>query len=200
MRKIFLMIILLMSNKAFANQNLSNKQIIYLVLQNTQEYAIHNMMGHEGNQVFIHPTKGYEVVKDKNGKILENHFNAGSYNYALPTKEPLKHYAMDITPWIRFGNYPKDPTTKQYRYNTYAFDLMDGIIKTLDQKINSQLNTTQDKFCCEDVLSEFETYFKNTKPNPIFYYFDHNKKINKDDMVLVIKSLQESLAKKYSSK
>jgi hypothetical protein len=198
MRKIFLIIILLMSSKAFADQGLSNKQIIYLVLQNTQEYAIHNMMGHEGNQVLVHPTKGYEVVKDKNGQILEKHFNAGSHNFASPTEEPLKHYVIDINPWIKLGNYPEDPSTKQIRYNTYAFDLMDGIIKTLDQKINSKLNPLPDEICCEDVISEFETYFNNTKPNPIFYYFDKNKKIDRDEMFHVIKSLQESLAKRYS--
>ena len=195
---IFLTLVFLINQTAYANQELSNKQIIYLILQNTQEYAIHNMMGHEGNQVFIHPSKGYEVVKDKNGKILKNHFNAGSHNYASPTRDPLKHYALDISPWIKFGNYPQDPTTKQYRYNTYAFDLMDGVIKTLDQQINSQLSRIPDKFCCEEVLKEFETHFNNTKPNSIFYYFKKNEKIGEEDILFIIRSLQKSLAKKYS--
>jgi hypothetical protein len=191
-------IILLISSNAYANKNLSDEQIIYLILQNTQEYAIHNMMGHEGNQVYVHPIKGYEVVKDKDGNILKDHFNAGSYNYASPTKEPLKHYELDIAPWIKLGNYPKDPTTKQYRYNTYVFDLMDGIIKTLDQQINSKLKTAPDKLCCNKALHEFKNHLKSTKPNSIFYYFQKNKKIDKKDMLLTIKSLQESFAKKYS--
>ena len=42
MKQIFLIIILFISNEAFAGQNFSNEQIIYLILKNTQEYAIHN--------------------------------------------------------------------------------------------------------------------------------------------------------------
>lgn len=173
MKKIFLVIILFISHEAFAGQKFSNEQIIYLILQNTQEYAIHNMMGHEGNRVHVDPIKGHEVVKDKNGNVLKNHFNAGSYNYASPTKEPLKHYELDIDPWIKFGNYPKDPTTKQVRYNAYVFDLVDGIVKTLEQQsISSKLNTIPSKLCCDKTLDEFKIHLNKTKPNSIFYYFN----------------------------
>ena len=68
------LMLILAANISYANDNISEEQIIYLILQNNQEYAIHNMMGHEGNQVYIHPTKGYEVVKDKDGNILKDHF------------------------------------------------------------------------------------------------------------------------------
>ncbi len=179
--------------KNLANKNFTNQQIIYLVLQNTQEYAVHNMMGHDGNSVYIHPVMDYEVVKDKKGNILKNHFNAGSYNFYSPTQKPLQHYELDIEPWIKYGNYPKDPTTKEVRSNYYTIDLVDGIIKTLDQKINSQIKDVPNSFCCEKTLREFETYFGNTKPNSIFYYFHNNKKIDKKDLSLIIQSLQKSL-------
>ncbi len=116
-------------------QNISNEtelpdqdtiNIIYYILQNTQENNIHQMRGETGNVVLVNED-GREAVYDANGDIVTNLYNKGSYNYYDHTKEPIKKFIGDMLPWIEWGNDPDDPTTQLERLYYYTFDFGYGI-------------------------------------------------------------------------
>lgn len=104
---------------------------IYFILKNTSEVHIHQMRDENKNQVMIKTKKengGYpEAVFDKNGNIVTNSYNKGSFNYFLYTKDPLKHFGVDILPWLVLGNAKDDPTTFNERLYYYLQDLNRGI-------------------------------------------------------------------------
>lgn len=112
---------------------------IYTVLQNTPELHMHQMNGEVDNTVYIHPVKGYEIVKDKNGNIIKEGPNMGTYNYYLYNKEPLHHFLYDIEPWIRWGSYEKDPTSLNQRIKFYLMDLRIGTEKFLNLNVDNKI-------------------------------------------------------------
>ena len=99
---------------------------IYTLLFNTAELNTHRMNGEVDNQVFIHDS-GAEAVYDKDGIIVKNCENMGSYNYAHYKKEPLLHFSVDILPWLRWGNCREDSTTVEQRVNAYIMDIAEAL-------------------------------------------------------------------------
>jgi len=99
---------------------------IYTLLYNTVELNTHRMNGETENQVFVHDSGG-EAVYDKNGNLVKNCENMGSYNYAHYKKEPLLHFAVDIIPWLRWGNCREDTTTQAQRVSAYIKDIADAL-------------------------------------------------------------------------
>jgi len=97
-------------------------------LAHTSEASIHQMRGATGNQVFRHTDGHREAVYDKDGKLVQDGINDGSYNYAHPVEEPLKHFNRDILPWILWGNSRTDPTTVEERLDAYSRSLGGGLI------------------------------------------------------------------------
>ncbi len=96
-------------------------------LANTSEVSIHQMRGATGNQVFLHTDGHREAVYDEKGKLVQDGINDGSYNYAHPIEEPLKHFNRDILPWILWGNSRSDPTTVKERLDAYSQSLGGGL-------------------------------------------------------------------------
>lgn len=96
-------------------------------LSHTSETSIHQMRGATGNQVFLHKDGHIEAVYDDKGKLVQDGINDGSYNYAHPIKEPLKHFNRDILPWILWGSSEKDPTTVEERLDAYSRSLGGGL-------------------------------------------------------------------------
>jgi hypothetical protein len=96
-------------------------------LSHTSEASIHQMRGATGNQVFLHTDGHREAVYDRKGKLVQDGINDGSYNYAHPIEEPLKHFNRDILPWILWGNSNSDPTTVKERLDAYSQSLGDGL-------------------------------------------------------------------------
>ncbi len=107
---------------------LAHQQIIYAILAHTNESAIHQMRGETDNRVFIHED-GREGVYDKNGNLVTNGYNDGTFNYANPKNEPLLHFTMDISPWIQMGISETDPTSTIERIYAYMGDLEAGIVR-----------------------------------------------------------------------
>jgi hypothetical protein len=54
--------------------------ILYTILQNTTEVRIHQQNGAKDNQIYISPDGHKEAVYDKNGKLVKDGINDGSYN------------------------------------------------------------------------------------------------------------------------
>ncbi len=107
---------------------LAHQQIIYTILAHTNESAIHQMRGETDNRVFIHED-GREGVYDKDGNLVTNGYNDGTFNYANPKTEPLLHFTMDISPWIQLGISEEDPTSRIERIYAYMGDLEAGILR-----------------------------------------------------------------------
>ncbi len=98
--------------------------IINHVLKNTQEIFIHKMRGEDDN-VCYYNDQGMEVVYDKDGNIVTNDWNKGSYNYA-PYSRPVDKFTMDMLPWLLWGNTRTDPTDIRERFYHYLIDLSIG--------------------------------------------------------------------------
>ncbi len=105
---------------------LTHQQIIYTILANTNESASHQMRGQSENQLYTHDD-GREAVYDKDGELVKNGYNDGSYNYAHPKDEPLLHFSLDTSPWLLWGMGEDDPTTIEERTYAYMGDLEGGI-------------------------------------------------------------------------
>jgi hypothetical protein len=99
--------------------------IVNYILQNTFENNIHRMRGERENRVYTNKD-GREVVYDKNGNLVTNSYNQGSYNYGSYEK-PVKKFLLDIAPWLIWGNTPDDPTSFNERLYYYTLDLDYGI-------------------------------------------------------------------------
>ena len=98
---------------------------INFILKNTYENNIHKMRGEENNQIFVKNT-GEEAVFDKDGKLVTNDWNRGSFNYGNYDK-PIQKFELDIWPWLIWGNTREDPTTFEERFYYYIMDLDIGI-------------------------------------------------------------------------
>ena len=100
--------------------------IIRYILKNTYENNIHKMRGETENVVYVNED-GREAVYDKNGNMVTNSYNQGSFNYYANETEPIKKFIFDITPWLLWGNTQEDPTTFEERLYYYTLDLDYGI-------------------------------------------------------------------------
>jgi hypothetical protein len=110
------------------NPNPEQLSIIRYILQNTYENNIHRMRGENDNQVYAFKD-GREAVYNKNGELVTNSYNQGSFNYYSNETEPIKKFLFDIAPWLQWGNTRDDPTSFNERLYYYTLDLNYGIQK-----------------------------------------------------------------------
>ncbi len=103
----------------------ANLRAINFILKHTYEVNIHRMRGEEENQVYTKDT-GEEAVFDKDGNLVTNAWNQGSYNYGKYEK-PIQKFELDSWPWLVWGNTRDDPTTFDERFYYYLMDLDGGI-------------------------------------------------------------------------
>ncbi len=75
-----------------------------------------------------------EAVYDKDGNLVNDGVNDGSFNYFLAKTEPFEHFIHDNLVWVKLGNSKTDSSTPKERANALTKDLMDGALKTLHMK------------------------------------------------------------------
>ena len=175
-------------------------QIIWLILQNTPEYYIHNLNGMIGNQVYIHEDGHSEAVFDKNGKPVKDGINDASYNYFDRRKDPLKHFSFDTHPWIMWGNSKKDTTSKKERIFGYVSDLEAGLRKALDSKdhLKNIQKDNWDRNGQLQALSIFILVQEATKTTSLFSLFEKDiSSITDQDIFDVLKNLEIGFNKVY---
>ena len=113
-----------------ASEEEPSKQEVEMVwrwLGSTSELPIHQLRGKTGNKLYLHKDGHKEAVFDAEGKLVKDGMNNGSYNYAHPVKEPLKHFNQDILPWILMGSSRADPTSVKERLEAYSRALGVGL-------------------------------------------------------------------------
>lgn len=69
------------------------------------------------NRKYVSPDGRYEAVYDDDGCFDDDPLNEGSYNFASPRDEPIKHVFLDVLPYYLLGNSPSDPSTISSRVN-----------------------------------------------------------------------------------
>ena len=116
--------------------------IVRYVLKNTGENNIHKMRGEIENQVYVNPD-GKEAVYDKDGNLVTNSYNQGSYNYYFYEEEPIKHFIGDTAPWLLWGNAEDDPTTYEERLYYYTLDLDYGIQSYIFEEAKETIEAVQ---------------------------------------------------------
>jgi len=129
--------------------------IVRYVLSNTPENNIHKMRGEEDNVVYVNPD-GREAVYDKDGNLVTNSYNQGSYNFYPADEEPIKHFIADTAPWLLWGNTEDDPTSSEERLYYYTLDLDYGIQTYIFFGSNEELEEVSFKDLTEQ---EKEVYY-----------------------------------------
>ena len=104
-----------------------NISIINYILKFVYENNIHKMRNENDNVVYTKET-GEEAVFNKNGDLVTNDWNRGSFNYGK-YEQPINKFLLDIWPWLVWGNTKNDPTTFDERFYYYCMDLNPGIQK-----------------------------------------------------------------------
>ena len=105
-----------------------NISIINYILKFVYENNIHKMRNENDNVVYTKET-GEEAVFNKNGDLVTNDWNRGSFNYGKYEQQPINKFLLDIWPWLVWGNTKNDPTTFDERFYYYCMDLDPGIQK-----------------------------------------------------------------------
>ncbi|MCD4778961.1 MAG: hypothetical protein K8S27_00215 [Candidatus Omnitrophica bacterium] len=186
------------------NQNIDPRklQIIYFLLKNTPEHYIHNMNGATGNSVYVHENGLMEIVYDKEGNLVQDGINDGSYNYYSRIEQPLKHYFYDMHPWIIMGGSERDTTTKGERIFAYISDLEGAIwtvLKQKDQIPRVPLQEWDDKGQLQ-TLALFLFVQKHYAKNSLFDLFDKDPKdVAPEDVVHVLKKIDIGLNDMYEA-
>ena len=105
----------------------------YYILKNTAEINQHNI-GTSGNSVYLHIDGHQEAVYDKDGNLVTDSINMGTYNFCNPINDPICHFMLDTYPWIKWGTSPNDSTTKKQRLIAFLKDYFDGFKRTFGLK------------------------------------------------------------------
>lgn len=173
--------------------------IIFLILQNTNEVAIHQMGGKTGNTVYLSADGHRESVYDKKGDLVKDGINDGSYNYNHPVKEPLLHFTKDIHPWIKWGNSRSDTTTPKKRIYAYMGDLEGGIKRSHKKretliKLEKTLSFSKEQ---KEVLNHWEKILKKEKAKTLFSYFDLSRPMNDGEIISVLTAINKGFKTAY---
>ena len=112
---------------------LSDKKSIYHTYQQDKKGKVINVTSgaESGYTKYVDKAYGYEIVLDRNGNIVTNPVNAGTYNFYNPKLDGvesnplingnLKHILYDVLPYYGSGNSKQDPTTINQRLLRYLY-------------------------------------------------------------------------------
>lgn len=85
----------------------------YPVIANAHQFTMTNTR----NLKLVSPNGKMEAVY-RNGRLLTNPLDMGSYNYIPSGISYRGHFIKDVLPWIKYGNAPDDPSTEFERLNS----------------------------------------------------------------------------------
>ena len=96
----------------------------------------HQNKGQTGNEKYLHPKTGQEVIFNTHGKIVTDPENIGTKNYGT-NPISINHIIWGILPYYKWGNDEKDTTSLGNRLlgpeNGPFFDLCLMILKIIDE-------------------------------------------------------------------
>ena len=71
------------------------------------------------NKKYVSPDGKFEAIYSKNGDLVDDPRDVGTYNFISPNKDGLGHFIVDVVPWIWYGNSPNDTTTRPERFLSF---------------------------------------------------------------------------------
>lgn len=186
------------TSSAFAAELSTREEaIIVLILENTNEVAIHQMRGETGNKVYQHKDGHREAVFDADGNAVKNGYNDASYNIANPRTQPLGHFELDISPWIVMGNTRSDPTDKNERIFAYMGDIENGLrraIKQQDKIVDTNVAYSETQ---QSALRKWSDVMDYAPARQIFDLFDGDAEVSDEELVTALKALNKGFQKAY---
>jgi hypothetical protein len=180
---------------------LRHQQIIYEILRQTSESAIHQMRGEHENKVY-YKESGEEVVFDKDGNRVSNGYNDGTFNYAFYKEEPLLHFTMDISPWIMMGISENDPTEVKERIYAYMGDLENGITRAHKAAPFNPLPESHqwEKLGQLQALGVFVKAIEAGSAEELYDLFDQDEEISVEQIIRVLTKLNRGFDLVYGVK
>ena len=185
--------------KRIQDKEISSRQIdiLYAILRNTYEVCIHQQNGAIDNKVYVSKDGHKEAVYGKDGKLVQDGVNDGSYNYFHPSEQPLRHFTADISPWIMWGQSRTDNTTVTSRIYAYMGDLEGGIRRTLEQQTIAEIKLSDKKQF--QALAVFIRAIEEGKAEFIFNLFESKGKVTDKQLVDVLTRLNRGFEKVYTN-
>ncbi|MGD9210902.1 MAG: RHS repeat-associated core domain-containing protein [Desulfobacteraceae bacterium] len=107
------------------NNTPNNKTVSYKKAEDNWDGSVpayyHQQGGGNGwNKKFVSPDGHSEVVFNREGRLVTDPVNRGTYNFANPKTNPIGHFFTDMLPYYFWGNSPDDPTSFNHRiFGTY---------------------------------------------------------------------------------
>ena len=92
----------------------------------------------EKNYKLISPDGHYEAIFNSHDQLVTDERDYGTYNYASPKDEPIKHVIKDVIPWIVHGNTANDSTNAVSRL--FAFIGVRKLASRLKHAFKDALN------------------------------------------------------------
>ncbi len=172
--------------------------IIRAILKNTNEVCIHQQNGASDNKVFVHQDGHREAVYGKDGKLVQDGINDGTYNYYSASEEPLLHFTFDTSPWISLGTTRSDPTTVKSRIYAYMGDLEGGIGRTLAEGTGKP-QTAKLKTGQVEALAVFLRAIDEGNASGLFSLFESRDGVTNDELIDVLTKLNVGLNRVYSA-
>ncbi len=128
-------IIDMLEGQDFKGVNLKNVEtptdyelsVINFILKNTNEINIHQMRGEKDNKIYVSEDGHSEIVINLKNKEVVKNYNMGTANRYSNLKSPIKHFAYDTLPWLKYGVLRDDVTDLKERLEYYFWDLNIGI-------------------------------------------------------------------------
>ena len=138
-----------------------------------------------------------EAVYDKNGNLVKDGVNDGSYNYFPRTEQPLLHFSFDISPWIMWGQSRTDNTTVKSRIYAYMGDLEGGISRTLQLEKRPTVKIQNEGQI--QALAIFLRAIEEGKAESLFELFESKEKVTSKQLIDVLTRLNRGLEEVYKN-
>jgi len=96
------------------NRNIYNQSVSFIYADKNWDdsvspYYHQQGRGNQGNVKYVSPDGHSEAIFTRNGRLVTDPLNMGTYNYEDPLNM-LDHIFQDIIPYYIWGNSPNDPT------------------------------------------------------------------------------------------
>lgn len=96
--------------------------------------ACHQFLSPDRSNIkFVSPDGHSEVIFDRDGHIVTDSEDYGTYNFCDSRKDPIGHFYQDVLPWLLWGNDRKDSTDMGQRLRSLVvFDDSESSLPRVD--------------------------------------------------------------------
>ena len=180
--------------KTGESANSAVAKVVFL-LSNTYETEVHRMQGQKENETYLHKDGKQEAVYDKNGKLVKDGINDGSYNYYHPKKDSLRHLTFDMAPWIMLGASRKDPTSLKERVHAYSAEIFAAIsrIRKDGKSEGEEHESTLEKLGEAEAAAMILMAIEKGSADNFLKALDSNHDLTDDQLIKLVNAFESGL-------